>query len=396
MRRIGVDERRARIGVRHRLAAAARAKTVADVAESLVALHSTDPASVFLSIRARTGLDVPAIERELYEDRSVIRMLGMRRTVFVVPAGSVAVVQAACTNAIVAQQRRIYTRFLVEAGIGDGAWLAEVEREALRALEARGSATGAQLSADVPRLRTTVSMNEGKAYAATQNITTWIMFLLAAQGLIVRGRPRGSWTSSQYHWWPRSSWLPGGVAQMPADAARVELVRDWLASYGPGTVADLKWWTGLNVGPIKQALAALGAVDVDLDGVAGVVLPGDEAPVGKPKPWVALLPALDSTAMGWAQREWYVGAHTAQLFDRSGNIGPTVWSDGRIVGGWAQRASGEVVYRLVEDVGREKSRQIEAEAARLAAWVGPVRIAPRFGTPLVRELAPDQPAFPRT
>jgi hypothetical protein len=90
--------------------------------------------------------------------------------------------------------------------------------------------------------------------------------------------------------------------------------------------------------------------------------------------------------MGWAGRSWYLGPHAGPLFDRSGNIGPTVWCDGRIVGGWAQRRDGEVVVRLLEDIGTEAAAAVEAEAADLTAWIGPVRAMPRFRTPLEREL----------
>jgi hypothetical protein len=100
-----------------------------------------------------------------------------------------------------------------------------------------------------------------------------------------------------------------------------------------------------------------------------------------------LLPALDPAPMGWQERTWYLGAHRAACFDRSGNIGPTVWSDGRIVGGWAQRKdSGEVVVRLLEDIGAEAEAAVHAEAQRLRAWVGDARVTPRFRTPLEREL----------
>ena len=74
--------------------------------------------------------------------------------------------------------------------------------------------------------------------------------------------------------------------------------------------------------------------------------------------------------MGWQAREWFLGPHGPVLFDRTGNIGPTVWWEGRIVGGWAQRPSGEVVYRLLEDAGAEAAAAIAAEAARLETWLG--------------------------
>ena len=62
----------------------------------------------------------------------------------------------------------------------------------------------------------------------------------------------------------------------------------------------------------------------------------------EPDPTAALLPALDPTPMGWVERDWFLGEHRAPLFDRTGNIGPTIFWQGRVVGGWAQRADGEI------------------------------------------------------
>ena len=137
-------------------------------------------------------------------------------------------------------------------------------------------------------------------------------------------------------------------------------------------------------------LGQLEVTEVDLDGAPGIMLAADEpaaAPMHDMGPWAALLPALDPTAMGWRERGWYVGEHAAALFDRSGNIGPTAWWDGRIVGGWAQRKDGEIAVRLLEDIGAEPSAAIAAEAQRLREWIGPGRVTPRFRTPLERELA---------
>jgi hypothetical protein len=213
-----------------------------------------------------------------------------------------------------------------------------------------------------------------------------VLNVLAAQGRIVRGRPRGSWISSQYRWSLTERWLPGGLPELPLERAQADLARAWLGSFGPATVADLKWWTGWTVAATRRALAAVGAVEVDLGGAAGLVLPGDEEPGADPGPWVALLPALDPTTMGWKERAWYLGEHGPALFDRNGNAGPTVWAGGRVVGGWAQRKDGEIAVRLLEDVGAEATAAIDAEAARLGTWYGDVRTTPRFRTPLEREL----------
>jgi len=307
---------------------------------------------------------------------------------FTVPLELAPVVQAACARAIAVGERRRLLQFLEQGGVARDPerWLSEVEASTVRALAARGEATATELSEDEPRLREQLLLAVGKPYEGRQNVSTRVLFLLGAEGRIIRGRPRGSWTSSQYRWSPIEAWLPGGMADWPTEAAQVELVRRWLAAFGPGTAADLKWWTGLTAGQVKRALAEVGPVEVDLDGTTGLVLPGDREPVRVAEPWVALLPALDPTVMGWTGRGWFLGDHGPALFDRSGNPGPTVWREGRIVGGWAQRKDGEVVFRLLEDVGADAVAAVEAEAERLRAWLGEVRVTPRFRTPLEREL----------
>jgi len=392
--KISDEQRRARLGRRHLLAAdgpgAATGSSVADVAEHLVALHSTDPASVFLSVFARLPGSGPAdVERALYDDRSVVRMLGMRRTVFVVPRDVAPIVQAAAARAIGARERIMTIRILTEAGtVEDPAqWLTDVEKSTVDAVAVRGEATGSQLSTDEPRLRTRIHLAQGKAYAASVNVTTRVLLGLAAAGHIVRGRPRGSWISSQYHWSPMERWFPGGLPELSTEDASEALVRRWLGAFGPGTQKDIRWWTGWTAGQVNKALARIQPVEVSLEsGGTGLVLPDDVAPVRAPKPWAALLPALDPTPMGWVERDWFLGPHAGALFDRSGNIGPTIWWRGRIVGGWAQRPDGEILLRFLEDVGHDAVTAVDRVAERLASAIGPTRFRSRFPTPLEKQL----------
>ena len=390
VRRISVEERRARLGRRQLLAPTRASPTPHEVAERLVALHSSDPATVFLSVRARTGMKgVEPLERALYDDRTLARILAMRRTMFVVPVDLVPVLHAAATQALVPAQRKRAIQMVEEAGISDdgAAWLRRAEKATLAAIERRGEATGAELTKAVPELQAQLTFGEGRRWGATSGVVTRVVWMLAMEGRIVRGRPRGSWISSQYRWAPMEAFVPGGVGAVPVEEARAELLRRWLYAFGPGTAADIRWWTGWTAKATTAALAAVGAVEVDLDGVTGYVRPDDADPVNAPGPWIALLPGLDPTPMGWTQRDWYLGAHKAALFDRSGNIGPSVWCDGRIVGGWGQRADGTVVYRLLDDMGAARTRAVTDAATALTTWLQPVRVTPRFRTPLERELA---------
>src|SRR4029079_3804578 len=139
-----------------------------------------------------------------------------------------------------------------------------------------------------------------------------------------------------------------------------------------GAAGELRWRAGGTAGQTRAALAGVETAEVD----AGLLLAGDdEFPLGET--WAALLPALDPTTMGWKERSWYLACHRDLLFDRNGNASPTVWWEGRIVGGWAQAPGGEIRTRLLEDVGAEGEAAIEREAARLAARVGAATLSPR-------------------
>lgn len=403
--KVRVAERRGRLVERQLLGGSVA--SVDDVAAGLVALHATDPATVYLAAWARCRCSVRDVDAALYSSRSVVRMLGMRRTVFVVPTALAGVVQAACTDDVAVRMRRKLVKDLADGGIGGGdqdGWLRSLEEAVLRALAARGgSASGAQLSADEPRLRTQVVQAPGKSYGGSFNITSRVLVLMAAEGKMIRGHRRGGWSSGQFEWFLPETWLGAPAAnpgtsqgQVPgagigagveAGVARAELARRWLRAFGPALASDLQWWAGWTGAQTKAALAALPVAEVDLDGQAGVALADDlDFPVEVP-PRAALLPALDPTPMGWQSRSWYLGSHAPSLFDRTGNIGPTVWWAGRVVGGWAQRASGEVVYRVLEDIGGDAVAAVAAETAALESWLGPARVTPRFRTPLERELS---------
>ncbi|MEU5209640.1 winged helix DNA-binding domain-containing protein [Streptomyces sp. NPDC020742] len=388
--RIDTAGRRARLGRRHRLAAAHRAARPEEAADAVVALHASDPATVHLAACARLAAPDPAdVERALYDDRALVRMLCLRRTLFAVPADLVPVLSSSTGRTIAARERAGLVKWLTEGAPGwDARRLAETEQRTLAALAARGTATAGELAADVPALRDTVLVSPGKPYQATVTVCTRLLRVLAAEGAVRRGRPRGGWTSSAFRWTPGTPFAE--LPAPPAAEARTALARRWLTAYGPGTVEDLKWWTGWTLTDTRRAVAATGAVEVTLDdGGTGLVLPDDLGPVAAPAPWAALLPALDPAAMGWQARDWYLDpAHRPRLFDRSGNIGPTVWWNGRVIGGWAQRPDGEIVWRLLTDEGgSEAAAAVESEAARLASFTGAVRITPRFRTPLERELS---------
>jgi hypothetical protein len=372
---------------RHHLAPAHRAPNVVAATDDMVCLHATDPASVYLSARARVhDLTITDMDQAIYGDRTLVKHLAMRRTLFLVPRERFGVVQAAASARVADHERKRLAKDVERAGLQtDGAaWLRDASEATLAALAAAGEATSTELRAAVPLLEGSIMYAPEKSYGGAISVGPRVLTCLSAAGQIVRASNRAGWMTSRPAWALTEAWLGATPPVVPEREARAELVRRWLYAFGPATVADLKWWLGSTVAAVRTALADVDAVEVDLEDRAGVVLPDDLEPVDAVEPYATLLPALDPTTMGWHEREWYLGPHKAHIFDTAGNGGATAWWDGRIVGGWYQPKDGDVALQLLEDIGADAVAALEREADALTTWLDGVRVAPRFPSPLSR------------
>jgi hypothetical protein len=393
VRHVSDDERRARIAARHGIAPDARYADPVAATEAMTALHATEPATVYLSLLARVDdLTVCDVDRALYEERSLVKQLAMRRTVFVFPRDLLPAAWGSSSARVAAQLRPRLAKDVERGGLADdgAAW---VDR-ACAAVVAR-LADGSELSAkalreQLPELEGRIDIAVGKAYGANVAMSPRVLTQLGVEALVARGRNGGHWRISRPQWTSMTAWLghEGGDVPEPWPAAEgwAELVRRWLWTFGPGTAADVQWWLGATVGIVKQALADVGAVPVSLDGgETGWLLPDDLDPVPVDEPWVALLPVLDPTVMGWKARAFYLDpAHVPHLFDSNGNAGTTAWVDGRVVGCWVQDAAGVVEVRCVETVPKAAQRALAVEAARLTEWLDGVRVSTVYPSAAMR------------
>ncbi len=380
MREIDDAERRARLASRHRLAPPWRTDDPLEIANSLVALHSSDPVSVYLSTAARQQhASFEPLETALYDDRVLVRHHAMRRTIWVVPVETAVDAHAATTQELAARERARTTRAT--------GWTAEFMDRSIDDLVDLVASEGPLTTREIGELRPdlTVRVTLGVNTRNPASIPTHTRLLLHAgfEARIVRGRPSGSWISSEYAWHETVSWLGRPIANGPARAAAARITARWLSAFGPGTETDIRWWTGWTAMAVRQALADIEAAKVALpDGSTGFVLPTDAGRTEVPGPWVALLPGLDPTAMGWKERAWYLDdATAARVVERNGNVGPTIWADGRVVGGWLQRPDGTIATELNRPISPSHRAMLSDEIDALTEVLGETRFRTRFPAP---------------
>jgi hypothetical protein len=384
VRHIDDDERRARLGLRHALATPV-ADTLA-AARAVTCLHATEPASVHVAAWARSGVSRDQVDRTLYIERSIVKQLAMRRTVFAFPRELLPAVWGSASARVAGQQLRRMAQEMEASGVAsDGeAWAKKHVTLVRRMIEEDGPLTTAEVRAALPALDARVTRGKGR-YQADVALAASVIVTLAASGAIVRGENTGGWKTSRPRWTSAVRWLGDVPRPVPEAEGYAALVTAWLRSFGPGTEADLVWWLGSTKATVRRALSDVGAVTVSLDrGRTGWVLPDDVHPVSHPGSWAALLPSLDPTTMGWKEREFHLGGHVDKVFDRNGNGGPTAWWNGRIVGVWCQRDDGRVDVVLAEDLPRTARRALDAKAEELTRWLDGDVVRSIYLSPMAR------------
>src|SRR4051812_17090503 len=236
-------ERRARLGTRHALAAPV-ADTLA-AARSVVCLHATEPASVHLAAWARSSATLSEVDQALYDDRSVVKQLAMRRTVFAFPRGLLPAVWGSAAARVAAQQQAQLARDVAKAGITDdgSAWVESTTAAVLAMLHERGPMTTMELRSALSALEARLAVSPGKTYGGEFPVAPRVLTTLAASGAVVRGANAGGWKTSRPRWTVTSDWVDVGPA-MSEHEGYAALVRSWLHTFGPGTEADIVWWLG--------------------------------------------------------------------------------------------------------------------------------------------------------
>ncbi len=198
-------------------------------------------AMVYLSARARVdGMTVPDLERALYVDRSLVKHLAMRRTLFVFPRATLSVAQAGASNRVADGERRRLIRDVEKAGLQrNGArWLTKASEQVLSVLADEREATSSALRDEIPSLEGSISYGEGKSWGGQLAVGPRVLTTLSAAGRIVRASNDGGWTVSRPRW-------ASTDLDTPAESVELPLARGLVATLEVGDQRRIgveRWW----------------------------------------------------------------------------------------------------------------------------------------------------------
>ena len=203
----------------------------------MTVLHSTEPATVYLSLLARVGdLAVDDVDTALYDERSLVKQLAMRRTLFVFPRDLLPAAWGSASARVAATEWARVTKDVTAAGLAADAdaWLTAA-CDAVLARLAVGPTTAQKLRELVPEIAGTVRVGgPGAKWGGDIPIAPRVLGQLGARGDIVRGANSGHWRISRPAWTLMSSWLGEVPDRLSSRDGYAELARRWLRTFGPG------------------------------------------------------------------------------------------------------------------------------------------------------------------
>lgn len=290
------------------------------IADALIGLHNTTAVGPYLSLRARSSAFVRTeLDELMWRDWAMARFRAMRLTMFVFPTDLLEIVAAATRHI----SDKLAQRWLRDSALT----VPEFDRivDAIDAALTDGPLT-------VRDLRTILHLPKAVDVPG-------LVGRMCDMGRLVGGPAPRNWRSPirRYHRW--HDVLPEvDLSRWDEAAAITELIRRYIASYGPVTINDMAWWTGLTKTRCRLAVATLGGeVEcVDVDGWLGPLYrQAAGAATSDLGSSVTALPVLDPYVQGYRDRARFLDpSRWGCVYDGGGNAAATLVHRGRIIGVW--------------------------------------------------------------
>lgn len=307
--------------------------SVVDVASDLVGLHNSSQSTPYLSMLARvSGFARADLEAAMWDRWELARIRAMRLTVFVFPHDLMEIAAAATRHLA----EPFAARWLRDSG------MSQEEFDVIAADVEAALADGPSTTRDLRQ-----------ALAASKDVDVpGVVSRLCDQGRIVGGAPPRSWRSlvRRYHRW--QDVLPEvDLHRWDEPSAICELIRRYVDSYGPVTLDDIAWWTGIAKGTCREAIATLDTRSVAVDGWPGPLVGAPDGVGGELDEGVHALPLLDPYVQGYRDRTRFLEpGRERYVYDGGGNSAATLVRRGRIIGVWqpSEEPTESVRYHLFD------------------------------------------------
>jgi uncharacterized protein YcaQ len=282
------------------------------------------------------GFNREHLTKALYEERSLMKAWLMRNTVHMVPVRDFAIYQKALRQSLCKEWERVLKKQT----------LVKLPRNQSKIRETIAEVLGEAPSTKQELLPRVSHLLKGYQDSERKRLIGWALRALTYQGIVCHADSTGTW----YHFKDNrfslvSDWLdPRCLEDMDEEEAQIQLLLKYLGGYGPATIHDFAYWSGLKITQAKKIL------ELARDDLAEVVVKDAKGPYWALKAELEsifplrtarrlptrFLPEFDPLIMGHRDKARILDEeHRGKVFLRLADVAPTVLANGRIAGTWS-------------------------------------------------------------
>ncbi|MBV8064619.1 MAG: AlkZ family DNA glycosylase [Actinobacteria bacterium] len=309
------------------------------VIERLVGMQAQWPPAPYVGIWTRTtGFRRETLERELARG-TIVKATVMRQTLHLVTLRDYALMRAAMSES-------------------NFPWMSTSSGKlapGVRAFASAGPVTSAEAHAYLEREHKLTGIDARRAWRAAR---VRAHVLHHHETALWDARPEGRFVA-----------VDEPDAHVPVDA-RAELLRRYLAAFGPASVRDMNSWSMMHAGGLRASLALLDLRTFrdekgrELFDVPRAPLPDPDTPAP-----VRFLPKWDNVLLSFADRTRILPErYRKAIIGMNGDVRPTFLVDGYVAGTWAAE-KGRVITTPFGTLPRGAKRELAEEAERLASFL---------------------------
>ena len=310
------------------------------VIERLVGMQAQWPSAPYVGIWTRTtSFRREALEREL-ESRAVVKATAMRQTLHLVSRRDYGLIRAAMSE----------TNFPWESS------QAKLLAPSVRELAADGPVTTEEALAHLEREHGLTGIAARRAWQAAR---VRAHVLHHHETALWEGRPRGRFAA-----------IEEPEEHSPTEA-RAEIVRRYLAAFGPASRRDLGTWSMMHVPELSRAIERLEPLRRFRDERGRELLDLPRAPLPDPETPapVRFLPKWDNVLLAFADRTRVLPEqYRKTVIAMNRDVAQTFLVDGVVAGTWRVE-DGRVLTEPFAPLPRSARRELDDEAGRLEAFV---------------------------
>ncbi|HXH26837.1 MAG TPA: crosslink repair DNA glycosylase YcaQ family protein [Candidatus Acidoferrum sp.] len=301
--------------------------TAVEIADKTLGLHAARLPSPFATVLARASQRLVSARFFTTEQEQLITVRCMRKTLHMLPLPLAAQAHSATLH--------FRERDTLRRAINEGVDTATLERclvSLVNLLEQEGQLPHRDLEVRLA----------GKHFSVSA--ARLALKMAWERGLVIYRNVSGGWNSEARQFVLTEKLFPGFALTIDRQEATTSLVRHYFDRYGPASVADMMWWSGLSQGAIVEAMNVAGTEWVSVvspwSPSALYMLPERLKEFYASKRHIKLplnlLAHEDVALKAYADtRKRYLGDLAPErIFNPIGEVLPAILNNGQVVGKW--------------------------------------------------------------